>query len=80
MRTTLNLKDDVLTAVKTYAESRRVSLGTAASELLRKGLAARTPTRLVNGFVVFDLPPGPRPITTDDVRRLEADLDESCLK
>lgn len=39
MRTTLNIDDDVLTAVKEIARRDAKSAGAAASELLRKGLA-----------------------------------------
>jgi hypothetical protein len=75
MRTTLNLDDDVLQILKEYAENRSVALGKAASELVRRGLSASVPTRLVNGFVVFDVPPeGPR-ITTERVKQLESELE-----
>jgi hypothetical protein len=80
MRTTLNLDDDVVEAVKAYSENHCVSLGKAASDLLRKGLAFRTPTKIVNGLVVFDLPPGSPPVTTELIKRLESELDESELK
>lgn len=80
MRTTLSLEDDVFRAVKTYAESRSVGLGKAVSDLLRKGLTVRTPTRIITGLVVFDLPPGAPAVTTEQVKRLELELDESQLK
>lgn len=38
MRTSLNLDDDVLERLRHYAEDRSVTLGKAASELIRKGL------------------------------------------
>jgi hypothetical protein len=37
--------------------------------------AKRTPTRIVNGLVVFDLPPGSPPVTSEKVRELESELD-----
>ena len=40
MRTTLNLDDDVLLAVKELAELRRMTAGEVLSELARKALAA----------------------------------------
>lgn len=43
MRTTLNIDDDVLTAVKEIARRDAKSAGAAASELLRKGLARPEP-------------------------------------
>ena len=75
MRTTLNLDDSVLDDLKEYAEQRSLALGKAASDLLRKGLASSTPTRLVNGFVVFDIRAEPRKITTELVKKIESDLE-----
>jgi hypothetical protein len=75
MRTTLNLDDDAVRIVKQYAEARSIPLGRAASELVRKGSQSPTPTRLVNGFVVFDIPPGGPKITTERVKELESELE-----
>jgi len=74
MRTTLNLDDDVLAAAKTYAESRSLGLGEAVSELVRRGMSAATPTRVVNGLVVFDLPAGSPKVTRETVNRLRDDF------
>ena len=69
MRTTLNLDQDVLNAVKTYAADRDMPMGKAASVLIKRGLEARCPTRWENGFLVFD--PGPEgAVTAETVRRL----------
>jgi hypothetical protein len=73
MRTTINLDDDVLQEAKRYAEGRSVSIGTAVSELVRRGLSLRRPTRVVNGLYVVDLPPDSPEVTSEVVRRL---LDE----
>ena len=70
MRTTLSLDDDVVPLVKRYAEGRSLALGKAVSELVRKGLRAPTPTRVENGFVVFDVPADSPPATLDLVNRL----------
>jgi hypothetical protein len=70
MRTTLNLDDDALEMVRRYSELRSVALGKAASELVRKGFSCPTPTRIVNGIVVFDLPPGSPKITSEKVKEL----------
>lgn len=74
MRTTINLDDDVLASLKEYAESRSLALGKAASELIRKGLASETPTKLVNSIVVFDVPANSPRITTERVAELESEL------
>jgi len=75
MRTTLNLDDDVLELLKDYAESRSVPLGRAASELVRKGFFTPTPTRIVNGLVVFEVPPDSPRITSERVKELESELE-----
>jgi hypothetical protein len=73
MRTTLSLDDDVFQLVKTYAENRSVAMGKALSELVRRGLSAPPKTQVVNGLVVFDVPEDSEPVTTELVKRLEAE-------
>jgi hypothetical protein len=75
MRTTLSLDDDLLPQVKTYAESRDITVGKAVSELVRRGLRAPIQTRVVNGFHVIELPPGSPPVTIEHIRKLEEELD-----
>ena len=75
MRTTLRLDDDVFPLVKRYAEGRALGLGKAVSELVRKGLRAPLPTRVENGFLVFDVPPDTPPITAERVKELESELE-----
>lgn len=74
MRTTVNLDDDVMTAVRQYAESRSVALGKAVSELVRRGLSLNRPIRFVNGLPVVELPPDSPRVTSKKVRELEAEL------
>lgn len=73
MRTTLSLDDDVFQLVKNYAETRSVAMGKALSELVRRGLSAPAKTRVVNGLVVFDLPEDSEPVTSEQVKKLEAE-------
>jgi len=80
MRTTLSLDDDIFRAVRNYAEGRSLSLGKAASDLIRRGLGARTPTKVVNGLVVFDVPPDTPPITGERIKELESEMDEETWK
>jgi len=75
MRTTLNLDDDVLKLLREYSQTRSLALGKAASELVRRGAASPTPTRLVNGFVVFDVRPGGPKISSERVKELESELE-----
>jgi hypothetical protein len=73
MRTTLSLDDDVFQLVKTYADNRSLAMGKALSELVRRGLNAPVKTRVVNGLVVFDVPADSEPVTSELVKRLEAE-------
>jgi hypothetical protein len=73
MRTTISLDDDIVESIKTFAESRDLSLGKAVSELVRRGLHAPMRTIVVNGFHVVDLPPDSPVVTDEHVRKL---LDE----
>lgn len=74
MRTTLSIDDDVLLAAKQEAIRRRVSLGTAASDLIRAGLQTRAVTRekpqaTVGPFAI--LPPRNELITPEHIRRIQ---------
>jgi hypothetical protein len=57
MRTTLDIKDDVLEKVKEYAAARSISKGAAVSEVLERGFNAEVPTKWENGILIFS--PGP---------------------
>jgi|CZKF01.1.fsa_nt_gi hypothetical protein len=57
MRTTLDIRDDVLQQVKEYAAARSISNGAAASDILERGLNAEVPTKWENGILIFS--PGP---------------------
>jgi hypothetical protein len=73
----LDLEDDAMQAIKTYAEDYDLSLGKAASELIRRGVRYRVPIVRYNGLAVFEPPPGEFPtITTERVLQL---LDVSVL-
>jgi len=73
MRTTLTIDDDVLEAAARQARARGVSLGRTVSDLVRRGLAAPTPSTDKDGVTVFRLPDDSPRVTTADVRRLESD-------
>jgi hypothetical protein len=77
MRTTLDIDDDVLAAVKEISAREKVSAGTALSRLLRKALtadasAAAPPSskraKSVGGF--RPLPKGGKIVTNADINRL----------
>ena len=73
MRTTLTLENDAARAIRSYAERRGVSMGKAASELIRRGARYQLRTRIVNGIPVFDVPEDFPLITADRVQEI---LDE----
>ena len=72
MRTTLTLDDDILELAARRAKLRGASLSKTVSDLLRRGLSAPTPSREKDGIVVFQLPADSPPVTTKNVRRIEA--------
>jgi hypothetical protein len=78
MRTTLALDEDVLKEVRQFAEDRKISLGRAVSELIRRGISRPLETHVVNGLHVIKLPPESPTVTSERVRELlnEAEDDE----
>lgn len=73
MRTTLSIDDEVMEKVRQYADDRSMTVGDAVSELIRKAFRIPTPTKVVNGLRVFDVPPDSPPITTQRIKELEAE-------
>lgn len=73
MRTTLTLDDDILERAARQAKLRGASLSKTVSDLVRRGLSAPTPSQEKGGIVVFQLPADSPPVTTGEVRRMEAE-------
>ena len=73
MRTTISLEDDALEAIQAYAKNHRLSLGKAASELIRRGSSYQLGIKKLNGLAVLDAPDDFPVITSEQVRKL---LDE----
>jgi hypothetical protein len=71
MRTTLNLPDDVTNVIRAVAETRGMSLGDAAAELIRRGL--RSDCRLAEelGIPCFSIPADALPITLEQTLAAE---------
>lgn len=71
MRTTFDLPDDLLQIAKAMARDKRLTLGQAVAELMRRGLQPSAPSRITTnpktGFPVLHTG---RLITTEDVRGL----------
>jgi hypothetical protein len=78
MRTTLDIKDEILERVKEYAAARSISQGAAVSEVLERGFNADVPTKWENGILIFA--PGPAgAVTAEHVMKLKDEM-ESELK
>ena len=73
MRTTVTIDDDLLEAARNLAQERSVSLGRVLTDLARKGLASASEfdRRPETGFPMFRVPPGARPVSLDDMNRVE---------
>lgn len=69
MRTTVNIDDDVLELAKGWASWNKCSLGSALSELARRGFPRATVTVNEYGMPVFGVAPGGKTITDEDVYR-----------
>jgi len=76
MRTTVTIDDDLMAVARSLAREKSESLGSAISELVRRGLNATPRVRRSarsSGFPVFSVPKGACPITLEDVRKAEDD-------
>jgi hypothetical protein len=71
MRTTLDIRDDVLEQVKEYAATRSLSTGEATSVLLRRALDQPTPVRKDGHFFVFSPGEETEAITLEHALRIE---------
>jgi len=60
-------------SIAAYAKGQRISLGKAASELIRRGSGFQLATRKINGLPVFEVPEHFPKITSEQVRQI---LDE----
>ena len=67
MRTTLTVDDDALEAARHLARRRRLSLGKAVSELVRRGARQPLVTAERNGLAVVQLPSDTPTVTTAEV-------------
>jgi len=74
MRTTVNLPDDVYDVVRSFAEAKRVSLGDAVAELVRKGLRTESRPRTPGLFPTFAVPRGTGAITLEQTLAAEDEV------
>ena len=71
MRTTVNLPDDLYEVVRSLASSKRISMGDAMAELLRKGLHPKAKLNTRSVFPCFSVPPDAPPITLEQTLAAE---------
>ena len=76
VRTTLDIDDDVLQAIKEIGSTRKKTAGQILSELARKALCPSRTYDVRNGVPVIHRAPGMPLITNADVKRLQEDEDE----
>jgi hypothetical protein len=79
MRTTLDIRDDVLEQVRDYAAARSISKGAAASEILERGLNVEVPTKWENGILIFSPGPGAEMITLEKALALKDAMESELL-
>ena len=72
MRTTVTIDDDVLAVARAPAARKGVSLGSALSDLARRGFR-RAQTSSNDGIPVFQVEAGAGPITSEDVQKSLSD-------
>jgi hypothetical protein len=70
MRTTLDVDEDVLSAVKSLADSRGTTAGKVLSELARQSLQPKKKGGKRNGFTLFPQKKNGVPVTMEMVNRL----------
>lgn len=73
MRTTLTLSEEAYEIAHQYAESCDVSLSKAVSEIVVRSVQKKPRIRYEHGIPVFDVPEDGPKITTEMVKRLEAE-------
>lgn len=76
MRTTLDIDEDVLEAVKELGAMRGKTAGKVLSEVARGALIPSRTYTVRNGVPIIPRPAGGRIITSADVKRLQEDEDE----
>ena len=66
-RTTLAIDDDVLSIARERAQQRSISIGSALSELARRGAHQAVGVRMQYGHLVADIPADTKMITAEQI-------------
>jgi chromosome segregation and condensation protein ScpB len=70
MRTTLNIEEDVLRAVKEIAQQRGMTVGRVLSDLARKSLIRKAPVSKKHGLPLFPIQTDAKVVTLELVNQL----------
>jgi len=73
MRIRITLNDEAVDIVERYAKARDMSLSQAISALVLNSVRTKPRIKYENGLPVFDVPKSKRKITTEWVKKLEAE-------
>ncbi len=76
MRTTVDIRDEVLEKVKEYAAARSISNGKAISDMVERGLNAPVGTIWENGLLVFDPGPNAEIVSLERTLQLEDETED----
>jgi hypothetical protein len=74
MRTTVNLPEDVYEVARSVAAAKRISIGEALAELVRRGLHPVPRLKTKSAFPCFAVPKNAAPITLEQTLEAEDDL------
>jgi hypothetical protein len=74
MRTTINLPDDVYRCAQALASAKRITLGEAVAEMVRRGLSLPPAVDRKRRFPRFDQEPDGEIITLEHTLQLEDEL------
>jgi len=74
VRTTINLPDDVVDVIRSFAAVKGISLGEAVAQLVRKALQPCPPATSDSIFPEFDIPEQAPPITLEQTLAAEDEL------
>jgi len=73
MQITITLSETAAMAVSQYVETCGVTISGAVSNLIERSVQKKSRIKYVDGIPVFDVPEDGGMITTEDIKRLEAD-------
>jgi hypothetical protein len=79
-RTSVNLSPETIEIVQRYKDAKGISVSAAVNQLIQRSEPKPSRLKLVDGFLVLDVPYSGKPITLEDVKRAEDDMDREMLQ